>query len=679
MARTVITFCSICERTCGMQATVEGNRVTRLTGYAGHVKSRGSLCVKGRAARDILSAPDRLRHPMKRSGTTWRQITWDEAFDVLTEKLLEVKSAHGPESLAVYHGQTYLKNCLAMALMKRLLRLYGTPNLSSAASECFIPQLLAGITTFGGLPMADVEKSRCVIIWGANPFASGSIAGCSLPRTRLLFNRLKRQGVKLIVIDPRVSDIASVADLHLRIRPGTDGMLALAMMRVLLEENLHDTDYIDRHTFGFDRLQQLLHGVDLARASALSRVPEGDIRQAARMFAGTRPASIITGVGVEHHTNTVQTLRAIMSLLVLTGNVDVPGGNTFFSPVMLSFPDQEELPALAGKPIGAQEHPMFTGMINQAHALVMIEKILAAPQSPVQALIVAGGAPIPELANTSKVQEAFHKIPFKAVIDLFMTPTAREADLVLPAAFFLERDEIGTMPLNRQRKVVEPDGPLADWEIWLRLARRMGYGRYFPWEGFQAAADALLTSANMTCAELDRHPGGIISEMPPGAFLQNGFYTYSGKIELYSNSLASAGYDPLPCFAEPMESPDSTPDVALAYPLVLTTGSRLPMFVHSQHRTIPKLRHLYPEPYAEIHPDTARSFGIDDGTMARISSPRGGVLIKVKITDKILPGVVHLPHGWDEADCNLLTDHERRDPISGFPGLRSSLCRVERA
>lgn len=679
MTQTITTFCSICERTCGMRVAVADNRIKKITGYAGHVKSKGGLCVKGRASVEILHAPDRLRRPLKKASGRWNEISWEEAFDLLAENLLRVRSLHGPESLAVYHGQTYLKNCLAMALMKRLLRVYGTPNLCSAASECFIPQLLAGITTFGGLPIADVEHSRCVMLWGANPFASGSLEGCSMPRTMRLFKSLKQQGVRFIVIDPRTSSVAALADLHLRVRPGSDGALALAMMRVMLDENLLDRQYIERHTSGFDKLSDLIMSCDLDWAAAITHVPRDDIIQAARIFSTAKPASVVTGVGVEHHTNTVQTIRAIMLLPALTGNIDVPGGNIFFSPVMLSFPDQTDLPDVVGKPIGTDEHPLFTGMINQAHALVLIDKILTAPESPIQALLISGGAPIPELANTNRVREAFRRIPFKAVIDLFMTPTAREADLVLPAAFFLERDEIGTMPLNRQRKSVEPDGPLPDWEIWLRLAQRMGYVHYFPWQDFESVADFLLQSANLCCAALEKHPGGIVSDMPPGSFLQNGFYTYSGKIELFSNSLASAGYDPLPFFVEPMESPYSAPDITSAYPLVLTTGSRLPMFVHSQHRTIGSLRKLHPTPYAEIHPDTARKHGISDVDQARITSPRGNVTIMVKVTEGIVPGVVHLPHGWDEADCNLLTDHAKRDPISGFPGLRSSLCRVEKA
>jgi anaerobic selenocysteine-containing dehydrogenase len=167
--------------------------------------------------------------------------------------------------------------------------------------------------------------------------------------------------------------------------------------------------------------------------------------------------------------------------------------------------------------------------------------------------------------------------------------------------------------------------------------------------------------------------------LPPGNFLKDGFYTYSGKIEIYSNSLASNGYDALPVYREPMESVASTPELARDYPLTLITGTRLPMYLHSQHRNIPALRRLHPEPYLEIHPETAQKSGVKNGDKVIVESPRGKVAIKAQLTEGIMPGVVHIPHGWVEFDCNLLTDHEKRDPVSGFPGLKSALCRVRKA
>ena len=261
--RIVKTYCSVCERTCGMQVTVEDNKVIKIEGLKEHLRSKGDLCIKGRAALDIMYAPDRLKHPMKKENGDFKQINWDEALELMAHKLDELKKRYGPNSLSVYHGQTYVKNAIAMFCMKRFLHAYGTSNLCSAASECFIPHLLNGIATFGNLAFADVENSKCVIIWGSNPFASGSLVGCSMPRTIKIFTELKEKGVKFIVVDPRTPSVAKLADVHMKVRPGTDGALVLGMMRVIIEKGLHDKEYVEKYTSGFEELQEMVQAYDL--------------------------------------------------------------------------------------------------------------------------------------------------------------------------------------------------------------------------------------------------------------------------------------------------------------------------------------------------------------------------------------------------------------------------------
>ena len=425
-------------------------------------------------------------------------------------------------------------------------------------------------------------------------------------------------------------------------------------------------------------MQETVKEYDLEKVEKITWVPRDDIEKAALLFATTKPAGIIPGVGVEHQTNTVQTLRAISILLAITGNIDVKGGNTFISSSMLAPASIDDVPKPSVDPIGMDEHPMFVSMINQAQALVVVEKILEKEESPIKALIVAGGSPIPQLANTNAVKDALKKMEFVTVIDLFMTETAKYADLVLPAAFFLEREEVSTMPLNLQNKAVDDGECLPDWKFWWELAKQMGYGQYFPWQSFEELVDFVLEPTGATYQDLKKHPEGIMHHVPPGKFLQDGFYTYSGKIEIHSKSIESNGYDPLPVYKEPKESVLSRKDLANDYPITLITGGRLPMYLHSQHRNIPSLRKLNPEPYLEIHPDTAKEYGVGEGDYVMVESKRGGLIIKAKLTAGIMPKVVHIPHGWIETDCNLLTDHKERDPISGFPGLKSSLCRVRK-
>jgi len=484
--------------------------------------------------------------------------------------------------------------------------------------------------------------------------------------------RLKDKGVSFIVVDPRVTATAKMADEHIQPRPGTDGALVLGMIRVIIEENLYDSKFVKDHTSGFVALKEMVKDYPLDKVSLITQVPEDAIKRAARAFATTKPASIKVGTGVEHHTNGVQTLRALDVLVSITGNIDVEGGNNLLDTAFLA---PAQVRSLEKEPSGAKEHPMFCGMINQSQAMVLMEDILKGEQ-PLKMLIVAAGAPLPVLANSNRVKKCLDRLEFVVVIDLFMTATAKMADLVLPAAFFLERDEISQRPLNLQRKVVEPEGPWPDWKIWLELSQRMGYQEHFPWKGFPEAANHLLEPTGVTYKELVDKPEGVSSRRSLGKARREGFYTYSGKIELYSKSMESNGYDPLPIYREPVEGANSSPEVAKDFPLVLTTGGRHAAFVHSQHRNISPLKKLYQEPFLEVHPDTAKLQGVEDGDTVIVESKRGSLKIKAKLSAGILPEVVHIPHGWVEQDCNLLTDNQQRDPVSGFPALKSSLCRI---
>jgi anaerobic selenocysteine-containing dehydrogenase len=674
--KTVNTYCSVCEHSCGMQVTAQGNEILEIKGLAEHPYSKGYLCPKGLAARDIWSAPDRLKNPLKRDGNDWKPVSWPEALSLCAEKLRDIKDRYGPEGLFIYHGQTYLKSRLAFFLMKRFFNLYGAVNLSSAGSECFISQMLAHFTTFGNLPFPDYERSRCIILWGSNPCASGGI-GKSYPQMTLLLKERKKSGAKLIVIDPRLTAPAELADIFIQPRPGTDGALALGFVRTIIDEHLENAAYIEKHTSGFDELRQMLKDYPLDKIAQITGIGQEKIKEAARLFAATKPGCIKVGSGLEHHTNGVQTIRAINILLAITGNIDVDGGNTFLNHTPLSSPDVNILPN--DKALGADEHPMFVSMISQAHAVAALDCIVKEKPYPVKGMIVAGGSPLRVLANTGKVEQAMDKMEFIVVIDPFMTETAKRAHLVLPAANFLEREEIDISPFSLQQKVVDPDGPWPDWKIWWELSLKMGYEEHFPWSSVQEIMEHLLETTDYSLEQIRATPGGIAVSEETGKFLRDGFYTYTGKIEIYSKSLESNGYDPLPHFNEPLESPVSTPDIAKDFPLILITGGRYPVFVHSQHRNIAALRKQFPEPLMEIHPDTANTYGVDDGKEAIVESKRGRVRIKAAYNEGMLPGIVHLPHGWDEANCNELTDDEARDPVSGFPGLKSSLCRIKKA
>ncbi len=332
----------------------------------------------------------------------------------------------------------------------------------------------------------------------------------------------------------------------------------------------------------------------------------------------------------------------------------------------------------------APEYPLFYRMGHGQTAAVLTDTILTQRPYPIKALMIQGCNPILTWPNTNKVKKAFEKLELLVVIDLFMTDTAKVADIVLPGTTFLERKDLrdysnlGLPLIMMSDKVIEPLGNcMEDWKIWSELAKRMGYAEYFPWEDVEQLFEYFLGRTNITTDQLRQNPGGVFhAEREFEKYLRQGFDTPSGKVEIYSETMEKLGYDALPTFHEPLESPVSKPDLARRYPLILTTGARVQAFTHSQYRNVPILREYVPEPLVEINTETAVGLGIADGDTVTIESARGSIKLKAKVTEDIFPKVVSVLHGWSEANGNMLTDDEGHDPVSAYPGFRSVLCRV---
>jgi anaerobic selenocysteine-containing dehydrogenase len=304
-------------------------------------------------------------------------------------------------------------------------------------------------------------------------------------------------------------------------------------------------------------------------------------------------------------------------------------------------------------------------------------------------MICTGGNPAVTLPDSERIKEAIKALEFVVVSELFMTETAELADIVLPACSFLEKSGVGyvygvtnCIPYAMVRKkVIDPIGEcLPDWKIWTEIGRRMGYGQFFPWNTEEEIIDFFLKPSGLNREQLtNEHPeGAYYTEMK--YVQQKRYNTPSGKIELYSQTLEENGYDPLPKPVEPSKSPVSSPEMFKKYPVILTTGSRIPEYTHTQLRGISSVHKTAPEPLAEIHPDTAALYGISDGDMMNIETQKGKIRMKAKTTDKLLRGVLSVPHGWDkDANCNLLTELEPRDPVTGYTEMKALLCRISKA
>ena len=682
--KTIKSDCILCINSCGITATVEDGKLVKVEGLEEHGVSKGYICPRGEALVEYVYSPDRLQYPMKKVDGKWQRISWDEALDTIADKLTKLKEEHGARALAVYSGSLGTENIELAGFAQRFRGIYGTPNLLSVEGNCFRSRIMARQMTFGGYPIEEPWKSKCIIVWGQNMDNSRQTIA------KKVYDAIDAGTLEtVIVIDPKRIPMADKG-IHLKIRPGTDTALMLAMMHVIIGEGLYDKEFVESDTIGFDKLAEHVKQYTPEKVEKITWVPADDIRKIARLFAAAKPAANVPGTcSIDQHINGFQGNRAMALLQIITGNVNIPG--TWVSLPFIRLGDLR-VPEV-DEPIGAEDHPLFRRFWGRTspygQQMLFADAVLSGKPYPLKALIVNGGNPAITLPDSRRVQEAMKKLDFMVVMDPFMTPTAELADIVLPACTFMEKSGVGYVyGVNTgipyallRKKVVEPIGESwADWKIWTELARRMGYGEHFPWNTEEEVIDFFLKPSGLTREQLENeHPEGVFYIDDDKKYLTGDYKTPSGKIEIYSETLKENGYDPLPLFIEPTQSPQSSPKLAREYPLILTTGSRIPQYTHSQLRNIPSLRKEAPEPLAEMNPETAAKYGVADGYMMIIETPKDHITMKVQTSEDLHPGIVSIPHGWSEANANLLTSLDARDPVTGYTEMKALLCRVRAA
>jgi len=672
----VKSICNMCEVHCGLNVYVEKGKIVRVEGMPEHPLN--SLCVKAHAIPELVHSSERLTSPLRKINGEFKEISWDEAFGFIAEKLTEIKDKDGARAVNMHVGDPFIAT-QTEKVMRRFADLYGTPNYSTGSSYCYYASVLGHVLTCFAMLLPHYQgNANCMVMWGSNRDQSG-------PPFADRIHAWVARGARLIVIDPRVTPMAKQADVHAQIRPGTDCALALGMLNVIIAEGLYDKAFVDQWTVGFDQLVEQVKQYSPEKVEEITWVPADTIRDMARMYAASKPACISLGIPINQSINGIQAIRAITILMAITGNIDVAGGDVI-TPGMRQTNlrlegEATDLTTSLGAP-----YPLFTRFTFESMASGLTETILSEKPYPIKAMLILGCNPALTMPNTNKVRQALNKLDLLVVIDIFMTDTAKMADVVLPGTTFAERQDLrhwrglGISLATVSNRVVEPVGKaMEEWQIWAELGKKMGYGEYFPWKDTDELFEYLLEPSGISLSRLKENPGGIYyAEREFKKYLKKGFSTQSRKVELYSEFMEQYGYEPLPTFHEPAESPVSRPDLAKEYPLVLTTGAKTVAYRHSEFRNLPSLRRLVPEPLLEINSRTAGSLSIADGDWVKVESLRGSVEMKAKVTEDIHPGVVSMPHGWSEANANLLTDDEARDPISGFPSFRSLLCRVSK-
>ena len=784
----VSTYCPLCVSRCGAKATITDGAFVALHPDPSHPTGQ-ALCVKGRAAPEIVDHAERLVHPLRRTGPKgsgdpgWQRISWDEALDTVAARLLALARDHGPESV-VFSATSPSTSAMSDAIdwVMRLRRAFGSPNQCVYMELCGWGRYLASIYTYGasvpGTYMPDLDHAGCILYWGYNPSVSRLVHATETVAA-------VRRGARLVVVDPRRAGLAGRADHWLRVRPGTDAALALALSHVMIERGWFDDDFVRRWTNApllvradtgrmlrarevaaegdpthyvawddvgarpvtydpargrhgvdegqlalvgarevatrsgpvlcrpaFDLVAQQCRRMEPTVAEAITGVPAAEIEDAARTLWESRPVAFYAWSGLEQHSNTTQTVRAINQLYALTGSFDARGGNVQFPSVPTNPIDGAELlaPDQRAKAIGVTQRPLGPARFEFVTGEDVYTAALEGHPYRVRGLMNFGANLVMAHGDSARGRDALAALDFFVHADLFMNPTAEQADIVLPVTSAFEAEglkvgfevsEAAQSLVQLRRPLVPPRGEArSDLQIIFALAPRLGLGEHF-WDGdLDAAFRHQLAPSGITLEQLRAEPAGVrvplatrhhkYAQTDGGG--PRGFRTPSRKVELYSEELATHGYAPLPEFVEPRTSPSSRPDLAERFPLILTCAKAL-HFCETQHRNVAALRRAVRDPQVELHPTTARGRGIDAGDWVRIETPHGSVRARAKLNASLDPQVVCGQHGWwqactelglpgyppfgsDSANLNLVLRQQPSDPISGSSPLRAAVCDI---
>ncbi len=693
------TICDICCPSfhCGLDVYVQNGRAVRIEGMKEHPVSHGRICTKGLMNRQYIYHEDRLKTPMRRVGKRgdgqFEPISWEEAYQEIADKLKEIKNTYGPESVLFYSGYSKWYR----PFLHRLANQFGTPNFGTESSNCMFSTFLNWMVT-AGCPMcrSDVANSGVFLGWAFNPYGSRDLAADAVEKR-------KAEGMKVIIVDPRITTASQrLADLHLRPRAGTDGALALGIAHVLIREGMTDEDYIERYVYGYEKYRDYVMRFTPEETELLTGVPAEQTIAAARMIGENLPLSISESAApIAHHENGFQNYRAIMALSAITGCFDRKGGQI---PVEFSYNYQAaglnidedgfinagkgqkqdaELVKAAGKKqkkpkIGQERFPLWSDFIDEMQTNDLIRQLETGEPYPIKA-VIGFGVNYRIGPDDERLKTVLMQTEFLVNTELFMTDTCRFCDLILPVCSSLERSELKVWPGGHiwyTKPVIEPIGESrSDVQIICDLAKQMELDDPLLKAGPEACYQDLIRHLPISLKELQMADGPVTlpaQSCEPGAKIQQGLNTRSGKFELYSLAIEgyhNSGLQPLPIYQAPREEENR---------FRLCSVPRLPGALHSRLHRLGWSQELHPEPTAELHPKDAEKLGVEEGDFLELEANQNVISMRVHLTRKVQQGSISVYHGYPQADVNRLLNAEQVDPYSGFPAFRSGLVQARK-
>ncbi len=692
------SYCGICPAGCECELEVVDGKLVSMRKPAG----KSGVCIRGVFSEEIVYAKDRLKTPLIRNGPkgtlSFREGTWEEAMDRIEVNIRRTMERYGPTALMSHYGRGAFEqgtNDFLGRSNPNALRIpgffepLGSPNNASVGSLCytafgvFAPVTTLGIYGDGIVP--DLEHADLVLIWGTNP-DTNSPPGLS----QKLVARQKK-GTELICIDHYLTSFAKKCDEAQMIRSGTDGILALGIIKAIIENRLYDEDFVRNWCYGFNELQEYVNSIAYDTVESHTGIDRSRIQDLAVKLAANKRSTLLTYTGIEYSNSGVQTIRSLYIIWALLGYIDTEGTLLLREDSNLQYTAFE---SVAVEPIGAEEFPVFVHLLQSPQFMCFPKAVLEESPYPIRFLLNIGSSILTSYPGSQDYRSALAALDYFVDVDRFLTEDALYADVVLPAATYYEVDSYLVSPtmILPRRKVIDPYFEAkGDMEILRAIANRFGYGSNYP-VTMEEIADALFLSEEDKASFLR---DGVQRESAETVYRkyeigrlridgQPGFSTPTRKIEFLSTILERFGYDGLPVYKTPKYNIFEK-EGDQAYPLTMNTGARISSKFRSQFLNISSLLKYHPKPLVLMNPQDAQERGIADGDPILLVTEGGKVPYWAKVTEDLPRFEVEVQMGggslsqvvpWKNADLNRIVDAKNQDEISGFPCFKALICEI---